>query len=91
MKELLEKIREEYVIYVSLYKVGDTYKVKKDGYFGLCYISSLIGRYSAFQEYLEKYKKTRKVYYNHYGGKTIDRSQFLWHPSKYPISFELVR
>lgn len=80
MKELLEEIKENFLQSVSKYKKGDTYKVSKDEVFGLCCISYSIGEYIAFQEYLKKYKETRNVFYNHYGNKTSDKSQFLWHP-----------
>jgi hypothetical protein len=81
MKEILEKIREEFLEYVAECKKRDTHEVVRDEVFGLCYISNLIGEYKAFQEYLEAYKKTRNVFYDYYGNKTYDKNKFLWHPS----------
>ena len=81
MKELLLKLKEAYLEYVSRHKVGDKY-VASDCV-GLCFTAHKSLSWddeNLFQNYLYKYKKRRKVFYHSDGTKTDCKSQFLWKP-----------
>ncbi len=83
MKEILLKLKEAYI---ESFSIGG-----KDECRGLCHTSyNRLSRTEdiLFQEYLSKYMKTRKVFYNWEGKKTSDKHQFLWIPTNAKVRLE---
>ncbi len=82
MKDVLLKLKEAYLDYVSGYKVENGYSLSK-GVVGLCFTSYRflsVDDDELFQKYLSKYKETHKVFYDSTGDKVEDKTQFLWNP-----------
>ncbi len=94
MKEILSKLEVAYLEYVEEYQTKSGYTVPKYECVGLCHVSYNSLSYEdckLFQEYLDKYKKGRKVFYDCNGEKTFSSSQFIWTPKNIQARLDWLR
>lgn len=87
MKEILIKLKEAYLNHVFKYKGKNGYKVTYRCV-GLCFVATYnlsFEENELFQNYLNKCKKKRKVFYDYKGNKVEDDDQFLWIPQNVQV------
>ncbi len=91
MKDILLKLKEAYLENVEVFKEENIYVINNYRCVGLCQASFWfldLNECKLFQKYLDKFRKSQKIFYDCEGKEVSDKDQFLWNPKDVQVRLD---